>query len=205
MSYVFPSSPPVVGVRDWIKCARQSDLPVGLVPSLNRHKPVGLRDYRAGFHSLSSFGWRVSLSGRQGCSVPSPWHSRICSGEHSSGLPFRFSGFWQPFFMSSDRHISWFLSSFCGSGALGSAVYRVPLATGRGFPHSAGNGHSNLASRPARCQPRARCAGVAIQLPASRQAVRRARSHTTPGRAAASECASGQGRPALCRTVLGSV
>ena len=38
--------------------------------------------------------------GTQGCSLASPWHSLICSGVHSSGLPLSFSGCSQTFFFS---------------------------------------------------------------------------------------------------------
>jgi len=49
--------------------------------------------------------WLVGYSfSTQGCSATSPWHSLICSGVHSSGLPFSFSRCSQPCSLSI-RHI----------------------------------------------------------------------------------------------------
>ena len=51
--------------------------------------------------------WRLFfllLFGAQGCSPLVPWHFLICSGVHSSGLPFSSSGHWHPDFFSA-QHI----------------------------------------------------------------------------------------------------
>jgi hypothetical protein len=34
-----------------------------------------------------------------GCFLTVPWHLRFCAGAQSSGLPFRFSGFWHTGFL----------------------------------------------------------------------------------------------------------
>ena len=86
----------------------------------------------------------------QGCVLASPWHLRTWSGEHSWGLPFRFSGFPQPWLFSSGHIVALLVllrHLRLVPGPAGPARRRFRPATGPGSAHSGDSGRGTRAAR----------------------------------------------------------